>query len=100
MKEAKERYPVKLFAYCLMPNHFHMVLAPALAGDLNVKGRVIVTTKDRLGIFMVCQKNRAHHTRLIFLKRYSFSCRPYDTRFRLIVRSLVKINRPLKFKIL
>jgi len=21
--EAKERYPVKLYGYCLMPNHFH-----------------------------------------------------------------------------
>jgi putative transposase len=26
MKEAKERCPVKLFAYCLMPTHFHMVV--------------------------------------------------------------------------
>ncbi len=28
MKEAKDHYPVKLFGYCLMPNHFHMVLMP------------------------------------------------------------------------
>jgi putative transposase len=26
MKEAKERHPVKLLSYCLMPNHFHMRL--------------------------------------------------------------------------
>jgi len=26
MEKAKERYFVRIFAYCLMPNHFHMVL--------------------------------------------------------------------------
>ena len=26
MKEAKKRYNVNIFAYCLMPNHFHIVL--------------------------------------------------------------------------
>ncbi len=26
MKEAKEHYPINIFAYCLMPNHFHLVL--------------------------------------------------------------------------
>jgi putative transposase len=35
MKQAKERYPVKIFAYCLMPNHFHMVLMPDKGEDLS-----------------------------------------------------------------
>ncbi|MFA6283955.1 MAG: transposase [Desulfurivibrionaceae bacterium] len=26
LDEAKERYPVTLFAYCLMPNHFHLLV--------------------------------------------------------------------------
>jgi|SRR3972149_12223997 len=26
MEEAKGRHPVKILAYCLIPNHFHMVL--------------------------------------------------------------------------
>lgn len=30
MKEAKRRYLVNIFAYCLMPNHFHLVLMPDL----------------------------------------------------------------------
>ncbi|MEW6182513.1 MAG: transposase [Bacillota bacterium] len=47
MKEAKERYPVKLFAYCLMPNHFHMVLAPALAGDLSKWMQWLMTSHVR-----------------------------------------------------
>jgi len=29
LQEAKERYSVKLYAYCLMPNHYHMAMAPA-----------------------------------------------------------------------
>jgi len=28
LKKAKERYPVKLYAYCLMPNHFRMAVKP------------------------------------------------------------------------
>ena len=35
MKKANERYSVKLFAYCLMPNHFHMVLMPDQSKDLS-----------------------------------------------------------------
>ncbi|MGH7783553.1 MAG: transposase [Candidatus Binatia bacterium] len=29
LSTAKERRPVKLFGFCLMPNHFHFVLEPA-----------------------------------------------------------------------
>jgi putative transposase len=32
--EAHERVPVDVFAYCLMPNHFHLVLRPKEDGDL------------------------------------------------------------------
>jgi len=35
MEKAKERYFVKIFAYCVMPNHFHMVLMPHRAEDLS-----------------------------------------------------------------
>jgi len=28
MKEAKKHFSIDIFAYCLMPNHFHMVLMP------------------------------------------------------------------------
>ncbi|MBM3751343.1 MAG: hypothetical protein FJW21_09210 [Acidimicrobiia bacterium] len=33
--EARERYPVDLFAYCLMPNHFHLVARPTADGQLS-----------------------------------------------------------------
>lgn len=29
LREARERFGVKLFAYCLMPNHFHLIVSPA-----------------------------------------------------------------------
>src|SRR3989337_4130383 len=35
MEEAKGRHPVKILAYCLIPNHFHMVLKPEKAEDLS-----------------------------------------------------------------
>ena len=35
MAEAKERYPVKLYGYCLMPNHFHMAVNPKKGEELS-----------------------------------------------------------------
>jgi putative transposase len=35
LHEAGERTPVPLVAYCLMPNHFHLVLWPQKDGDLS-----------------------------------------------------------------
>ena len=32
--EAHDRVPVEVFAYCLMPNHFHFILRPAEDGQL------------------------------------------------------------------
>ncbi len=33
---AYEAHPVRVLAYCLMPNHFHLVLWPAADGDLSL----------------------------------------------------------------
>ena len=35
MDQANERTPMRLLSYCLMPNHFHLVLWPKLDGDLS-----------------------------------------------------------------
>ena len=35
MKLASERLPMRILAYCLMPNHFHFVLWPFNDGDLS-----------------------------------------------------------------
>lgn len=35
LQQAQVRVPIRLLAYCLMPNHFHLVLWPAADGDLS-----------------------------------------------------------------
>jgi REP element-mobilizing transposase RayT len=35
LRQAGERVPVRLLAYCLMPNHFHLVLWPREDGELS-----------------------------------------------------------------
>lgn len=34
LREASERVPMRLVAYCLMPNHFHLALWPSHDGEL------------------------------------------------------------------
>jgi len=45
--EAKERYAVKVLAYCLMPNHFHLVLAPEQGEYLSKWMQWIMTSHVR-----------------------------------------------------
>ena len=35
LEEAKKKYPMRIFSYCLMPNHWHFILYPEKDGDLN-----------------------------------------------------------------
>ena len=35
MVESSVRLPMRVMAYCLMPNHFHLVLRPFADGDLS-----------------------------------------------------------------
>src|SRR5689334_11397366 len=32
--QANERFPLEIFAYCVMPNHWHFVVRPKRDGDL------------------------------------------------------------------
>jgi len=47
MVEAKTRYSIKVLAYCLMPNHFHMVLMPLHAEDLSRYMQWLMTSHVR-----------------------------------------------------
>jgi putative transposase len=47
MKHAKERYSVKIFSYCLMPNHFHMVVMPDRGEDLSRWMQWLMTSQVR-----------------------------------------------------
>ena len=35
IEEAKEKHPIRILSYCLMPNHWHFILSPENNGDLN-----------------------------------------------------------------
>lgn len=47
MREAQKLYSVKIFTYCLMPNHFHMVLLPARAEELSKWMQWLMTSHVR-----------------------------------------------------
>jgi len=47
MKEAKDRYPVKLYGYCLMPNHFHMAVRPKKGEELSKWMQWLMTSHVR-----------------------------------------------------
>ncbi len=35
LSEAQQEHPVPVLAFCIMPNHWHLVLAPLKDGDLS-----------------------------------------------------------------
>jgi putative transposase len=45
--EAKERYPVRVLGYCLMTNHFHLLLQPELGDDLSKWMQWLMTSHVR-----------------------------------------------------
>ena len=45
--EGRERVPMRLLAYCLMPNHFHLVLWPLGDGDLGRWMQWVMTSHVR-----------------------------------------------------
>jgi len=45
--EAKERFPVKVIAYCLMSNHFHLLAKPTEGEDLSKWMQWLMTTHVR-----------------------------------------------------
>lgn len=47
IKEVKARYDIKIFTYCLMPNHFHMVIVPIQAEELSKGMQWLMTSHVR-----------------------------------------------------
>ena len=45
--ETKKRYKISILAYCLMPNHFHLVLRPMRGNDLSRSMQWLMTTHVR-----------------------------------------------------
>jgi REP-associated tyrosine transposase len=65
LREAGERSAMRLLAYCLMPNHFHLVLWPAVDGQLS----------DFMGWLLTAHVRRYH-------QHYHGSGHVYQGRFR------------------
>jgi putative transposase len=65
LRQAGERVPVRLLAYCLMPNHFHLALWPRGDGDLS----------DYMGWLLTAHVRRYH-------QHYHGSGHVYQGRFR------------------
>jgi len=55
LREAKERLPMRLLAWCVMPNHWHLVLWPRGDGDLSEFMRWLSVTHTQ-------RWHAAHHT--------------------------------------
>ena len=47
LRDAGDRYPVSLFTFCAMPNHFHLVLRPEEDGALSAYMHWLTTTQVR-----------------------------------------------------
>jgi len=47
LEEAIEKFNVKILAYCIMPNHFHLVLYPENEGDLSIFMGWVTNTHTR-----------------------------------------------------
>jgi putative transposase len=47
LAETQERYPMRILAYCLMPNHWHLLLWPEQSGVLGVFLQRLTTTHVR-----------------------------------------------------
>ena len=65
LRQAGERVPMRLLAYCLMPNHFHLALWPRGDGDLS----------DYMGWLLTAHVRRYH-------QHYHGSGHVYQGRFR------------------
>ncbi|MBI2963247.1 MAG: transposase [Deltaproteobacteria bacterium] len=44
LAETARRIPMEIFVYCLMPNHWHLIVRPAHAGDLSEFMRLLTVT--------------------------------------------------------
>lgn len=44
LEEAKQKYPIRILAYSIMPNHWHLLLKPYNDGDLSLFMRTLTLT--------------------------------------------------------
>jgi len=68
MAEVQERIPMRILAWCLMPNHWHLVLWPRLGGQLSEYVRLLTLAHYSLPYMRwVCQPMKPVIRRIIFI---------------------------------
>lgn len=82
IEEGVKKYSIRVLAYCLMPNHWHIVLYPRQDGDLSQFMSWITNTHTRRWHVMKNTVGQGH----LYQGRYkSFICEA-DTHFHTLVR--------------
>lgn len=82
LEEGKERFDMRILAYCIMPNHWHLVLYPKQDGDLQKFMSWITNTHTRRWHTAKGTVGEGH----LYQGRYkSFLCQA-DTHFLTLVR--------------
>ena len=82
LEEAIKKYDMRLLAYCIMPNHFHLVLYPKNDGDLSLFMGWLTNTHTRR---WHTKKNTIGHGHLYQGRYKSFICQT-DNYFLTLVR--------------
>lgn len=82
LTEGKEKYDMRILAYCLMPNHWHLVLCPKNDGDLSKFMSWVTNTHTRRWHVM---KKTVGHGHLYQGRYKSFLCQT-DAHFLTLVR--------------
>ncbi len=82
LEQAVEKYDMRLLSYCLMPNHFHLVLYPRKDGDLSKFMNWLTLTHTQRRHVLMGTTGEGH----LYQGRYkSFICQD-DTHFISLVR--------------
>jgi len=82
LKEAVEKYNMRLLAYCIMPNHWHLVLYPHAGGDMKLFMGWLTNTHTRR---WHTEKKMIGHGHLYQGRYKSFICQT-DGHFLTLVR--------------
>ena len=77
MAEGLERYQVDLFAFTLMPNHWHLVLQPGKDGEMGRLLRWVTATHSR----RYHSHYQGHTTRILVIRRVLESIKMVFRRF-------------------
>lgn len=93
LKEAKEKFDMRILAYCLMPNHFHLVLHSKKDGDIQKFMQWITLTHTQRWHI----KNRTVGSGHLYQGRYKSFLIEKDTHLLSVIRYVER--NPLRAKL-